>query len=142
MNFFISKFLVCAILIHVRAKSMCPSLNSFTLFMTVFLMFLPLLVLSHLNEKKLYIFCVEITAIFILLQICLFKSFVYECFVCIFVRVTHGLEPLELQLQMVVSHHACSAGCLQEQHVPQTTKLPLQLPPTAILFFTATTIAQ
>lgn len=96
MNFFISKFLVCAILIHVRAKSMCPSLDSFTLLMTVFLMFLPLLVLSHLNEKKLYIFCVEITAIFILLQICLFKSFVYECFVCIFVRVTHGLEPLEL----------------------------------------------
>lgn len=33
-------------------------------------------------------------------------------------------------------------GYLQEQHVPQTTKLPLQLPPTAILFFTATTIAQ
>lgn len=62
-----------------------------SLYITVFLLFSPLLVLSHLNEKKIYIFCVGITAIFILLQIWLFK--------CLY---TH--------IQNLLNNHICICG--------------------------------
>lgn len=137
MNFYISKYLVCAILIQVRAKFMCPSLDSYSLYDSLLIVLTTDSLKSSKWEEALYFFCVLKSQPFSFYKYAYLRALCLSLLL-VYLYVWHmSWNPWNYSyrwLWVTMCALEIKPGCLQEQHVLQTTKLTLQLPPTPILF--------